>query len=56
MTASRPQELAARQARLREDAPKRRACLTCSPAPPGRVPMDRLWAWSLAHPGESPFR
>lgn len=31
-------------------------CLTCSPRPRDRVTASTLWAWSLAHPGQPPFR
>lgn len=33
----------------------RRQCPLCNPRK-DRVPMDRLWAWSLEHPGEDPIR
>jgi hypothetical protein len=47
------------QARAKE-LPTRRSgdrggCSLCNPRL-DRVPMDRLWAWSLEHPGMSPFR
>lgn len=34
----------------------RRQCPTCNPPGPDRITLDRLWAWSQAHPGELPFR
>lgn len=33
----------------------RRACPICS-LRRDRVPLDHVWAWSLEHVGESPFR
>lgn len=33
----------------------RAACPICNPRP-DRVSMDRLWHWSLEHPGQPPFR
>jgi hypothetical protein len=29
----------------------RRQCSTCNPRP-DRVPLWKVWAWSLAHPGQ----
>jgi hypothetical protein len=49
MSQARAKELPARR------SGDRGACQLCNPRP-ARVPMDRLWAWSLVHPGESPFR
>ncbi len=45
-------------AELRQDhRGDRRRCPTCAPPDPRKtVTMDRLWAWSVAHPGEAPFR
>lgn len=35
----------------------RRACPLCCPPDPRReVTMDRLWLWSLGHPGLRPLR
>lgn len=34
----------------------RRQCSSCNPRQKGVIRADRLWAWSLDHPGESPFR
>lgn len=35
----------------------RRACSICNPPDPRKgVRADQLWAWSLAHPNERPFR
>lgn len=31
-------------------------CVTCRPDQPGRVRMDQVWAWSLAHPGQQALR
>ena len=33
----------------------RRSCAICTPRP-DRVPHDRVWAWSLEHPGQQPLR
>lgn len=33
----------------------RGACALCNPKT-DRVPLDRVWEWSLEHPGESPWR
>lgn len=38
-----------------DHADKRRSCPVCNPRH-DRVPMDRVWQWSLDHPGEKPFR
>lgn len=34
----------------------RRRCAVCNPRRSGQVRADALWVWSLAHPGEKPFR
>lgn len=33
----------------------RNACQICCPKA-NRVPLDRVWVWSLEHPGEDPWR
>lgn len=48
MAQSRVKELPARR------SGNRGACVLCNP-PADRVPADRLWAWSLEHPGVAPL-
>lgn len=56
--ASRLKPVPTKVQELRQDhRGDRRQCVLCNPPDPAKaVTMDRLWSWSMANPGESPFR